>query len=75
MWPLERLGRENLTAWNDDRLPRTLLAFGDDGTGRPFCTALDEERDEVLRWSWIDAHVETYEGSVQDFVREWVQPA
>ena len=72
VWPLERLVEDNLAAWNDARLPNALLAFGDDGTGNPFCVRLDTQSDEVVRWDWIDDAVETSEGSMDDFLQEWL---
>jgi SMI1 / KNR4 family (SUKH-1) len=53
-WPLARLVAENERSWQEGRLPRSLLAFGDDGTGDLFCVRLGGGGDEVLRWSWID---------------------
>jgi cell wall assembly regulator SMI1 len=73
VWPLDRLVAENRNAWDDERLalPRTLLAFGDDGTGNPFCAPVDG-RDEVLRWSWIDGDVEHSEGTMEAFQTRWL---
>ncbi len=51
---------------------RTLLAFGDDGTGNPFCVPLDSEADEVLRWNWFDQDVEANEGGMDHFLRTWL---
>src|SRR3954470_13448805 len=61
VWPLGRLIEDNLDPWNRG-LPRNLLAFGDDGTGNPFCVDLDEPTDAVVRWNWIDDAVESREG-------------
>ena len=54
IWPLERLPSENRSAWDERGLPRSLLAFGDDGTGDPFVVHVDGSADTVARWSWID---------------------
>jgi hypothetical protein len=73
VWQLERLVHDNLAAWSsvDSRLPSTLLAFGDDGTGNPFCLDVsDSDGEHVLRWSWIDGAVETDEGSFGEFLDE-----
>ena len=70
MWPLARLVTENLRA-HSLGLPRDLVAFGDDGTGNPFCVRVGDEPTEVLRWSWIDGAVEQSEGSVHEFIAEW----
>ena len=72
VWPLERLVEGNERAWSDGTLARHLLAFGDDGTGNPFCVALNSEADEVLRWNWLDQDVEVNEGSMDDFLRTWL---
>jgi hypothetical protein len=70
VWPLDRLVDENRDAW-DRGLPRDLLAFGDDGTGNPFCVQLATASADVLRWSWIDLAVERTEGSMDSFLAEW----
>jgi hypothetical protein len=73
VWPLKRVVTENRAAWDEGvpSLPRALLAFGDDGTGNPFCAALDGH-DEVLRWSWIDDDVECSEGTMDAFRARWL---
>lgn len=70
VWPLDRLLDRNRDAW-DLGLPRNLLAFGDDGTGNPFCVDLDGA-DAVVRWSWIDLEVELQEGSMAAFCEAWL---
>jgi hypothetical protein len=72
VWPLERLIGDNEAAWRDRRLPSSFLAFGDDGTGNPFCVGLKGAHDEVLRWSWIDNDVVASAGSMAEFLDEWV---
>jgi hypothetical protein len=72
VWPLARLAEDNERAWGDGTLARHLLAFGDDGTGNPFCVALDSDADEVLRWNWLDQDVEVNEGSMEHFLRTWL---
>lgn len=71
IWPLERLVRENTGAWAKGCLAKQLVAFGDDGTGNPFCMALDGDG-QVARWSWIDGEVQRSEGMFRDFMAEWV---
>lgn len=70
IWPLERTVTESGDAWRGGSLNADLLAFGDDGTGNPFCLPVDG-RDEVVRWSWIDGAVERSEGSFAEFVGRW----
>ena len=72
MWPLDRLVSDNLDAWQRNQLSQDLLAFGDDGTGNPFCLRL-RDSDEVVRWSWIDLQAEQGEGTLLDFVSWWVK--
>ena len=68
-WPLDRLAAENRDAWRRG-LPTTLIAFGDDGTGNPFCVEVGGTSSEVFRWNWIDLTVERSEGSVDEFTAE-----
>jgi cell wall assembly regulator SMI1 len=70
VWPLDRLAADNPDVWKSGMLSRDLLAFGDDGTGNPFCVPLDG-RDEVVRWSWIDGDAVRSEGTLAQFVAEW----
>jgi hypothetical protein len=72
IWPLDRLTSENSEAWTTARLDTSLLAFGDDGTGNPFCVRIDGAPDEVLRWSWIDGEVEHVEGPFAEFTLRWL---
>ena len=51
-------------------LPTTLIAFGDDGTGNPFCVEVGGTSSEVFRWNWIDLAAERSEGSVDEFTAE-----
>lgn len=71
-WPLARIVKENLAAWGDRGLPRSLLAVGDDGTGDPFCLDLSGASDHVVRWSWIDSGVTADEGTWDEFCQEWL---
>jgi hypothetical protein len=71
IWPLERLVTENLQAWDAEMLARELLAFGDDGTGNPFCLSLLTDSDEVVRWNWIDHAVEVEEGPFDRWRHDW----
>lgn len=70
--PLARVIEDNHHAWGEGTLPRHLLAFGDDGTGNPFCLSLSSPTDEVLRWNWLDRDVEVQEGTLHQFSRKWL---
>jgi hypothetical protein len=73
LWPLDRLIDDNLVAWDESGLPRSLLAIDDDGTGDPFCVVLDDQgSDHVFRWSWIAGDLEVDEGTWHDFSQEWL---
>jgi hypothetical protein len=72
VWPLGRVVEDNQRAWSDGTLPRELVAFGDDGTGNRFCVSPAFMTDEVLRWNSIDLAVEASEGTVAQFVKEWL---
>jgi hypothetical protein len=70
VWPLDRLVAETLQRWNDGMLDPSLVAFGDDGTGDPFCV-YSEVESPVSRWSVIDAEVEE-QLSFDQFATEWL---
>lgn len=71
VWPLERLVADNVRSWSEGTLPRDLIAFGDDGTGNPFCVPTSEDRSrDILRWSWIDGDVEEVVPA-QEFFAAW----
>lgn len=72
VWPLSRVAEDNERAWANGTLARHLLAFGDDGTGNPFCITLGSQADEVLRWNWLDQEVEVNEGSLEQFSQTWL---
>jgi hypothetical protein len=56
-WPLERIVQDNLAAWRERGLPRSLIAIGDDGSGDPFCLNLSGTGVRVVRWLWIESSV------------------
>jgi len=58
VWPIDRLVADTSAAWRDNTLHKPLIAFGDDGTGNPFCVS-PADPTHVLRWSWIDAAPES----------------
>ena len=71
VWPLERLVADTLRAWGDGALDRTLVAFGDDGTGDPFCV-YDAVESPVIRWSVIGSEIEG-QLSLDEFEVEWLR--
>lgn len=71
VWRLDQLVSEN-RGTRERGLPDTLIAFGDDGTGAPFCIRTGSRSSEVVRWNWIDSAVERSEGSMDDFLAAWV---
>ena len=70
VWPLERLVADTLQRWSEGMLDLSLVAFGDDGTGDPFCVYNGVES-PVLRWSVIDAEIKE-ELSFDQFAIEWL---
>ena len=70
VWPLDRLVESTLVEWEEGSLDRSLVAFGDDGAGDPFC--FDANRDgPVVRWSMIDTTA-IDEVSSADFATDWL---
>jgi SMI1/KNR4 family protein SUKH-1 len=70
VWPIQRVVDDTLAAWRSG-LDDSLLAFGDDGTGNPFCVRMTSDNPAVLRWNWIDLAVESPCGPISDFLGEW----
>lgn len=70
VWPLERVIDNTLRAWGDGSLDRTLIAFGDDGTGDPFCVHNAAES-PVIRWSIVGSEVQEVL-SFNKFVADWL---
>src|SRR5205085_9053221 len=75
LWPLARVVEDTKAGWKNGSLPHSVVAFGDDGTGDPFCIETDEAGSQVvLRWSAIDGTAVGNEGAVEDFLRRWCGP-
>ena len=78
-WPLARIVEDNVGFGRDgqSRLGPGLVAFGDDGTGNPFCLAvpaLDSPRDsKVYWWGWIDLEAVELASSLRDFWEGWLR--
>ena len=70
VWPLSRLVDDNLCAWHDGSLDESLVAFGDDGAGDPFCMRVRDDG-RVARWSIIDSAV-VAEMSFDMFESDWL---
>ena len=71
IWPLEMLAQENMQRREVGVLPADLIAFGDDGTGDPFCVPGDGS-DGVFYWSPIDGEATLLAGAIADFWSGWV---
>jgi hypothetical protein len=72
IWPLADVVTRNRAAWDAaqglDR--RALLAFGDDGTGDPFCVPCDGSR-AVVVWSEIDGSATYMADDIERFWSAW----
>jgi hypothetical protein len=71
IWPIDRVAEVCSSGWANGSLSIDLIAFGDDGTGNPFCINRVGPGN-VVRWSWIDGAAETDEGTFAEFVSQWV---
>jgi hypothetical protein len=71
IWPLEMLAEENVQRRRAGILPADLIAFGDDGTGDPFCVPQDGG-DGVFFWDAIDGEATRLANSVATFWSGWV---
>ncbi|MGW1341874.1 SMI1/KNR4 family protein [Kribbella sp. NPDC002412] len=73
MWRLGDVARWNLEAWNgwESEARRRLLGFGDDGTGDPFCVALDGET-TVCTWSPIEQEARPLAPNLREFWLGWL---
>jgi hypothetical protein len=73
VWPLERIVANSL-ALRDQTVsgfPVDLVAFGDSGTGDPFCIAMSRE-ERVCRWSPIEAQVQMLADDLETFIVGWL---
>lgn len=73
VWKLQDVVERNVEAWNGaaPEARRHLLAFGDDGTGDPFCVALDGDP-AVMSWSPISAEIQPLAPTLRDFWLRWL---
>ena len=72
VWPLDRLVSDNLALRADaSGFPSDLLAFGDDGTGAPFCMSMPDDQ-EVCSWSPIDGEAKWLNDTLEAFVLGWL---
>jgi len=73
IWPLQRVVHDKLESWKAGTLAPDLLAFGDDGTGDPFCRAVaGDQPAEIVRWTGSTELSRSEEGTLADFLRNWV---
>jgi hypothetical protein len=71
IWPLEMIAEENMRRREAGVLPADLIAFGDDGTGDPFCVPRDGG-DGVFFWYAIGDEATHLANSVAAFWSGWV---
>ncbi|MEV6288340.1 SMI1/KNR4 family protein [Kribbella sp. NPDC051770] len=72
LWRLADLAPRNLDAWSiETEARRDLLAFGDDGTGDPFCLALTGDP-AVHTWSPIDQQAWPLAATLHEFWAGWM---
>jgi hypothetical protein len=72
VWPLARVGSDNLALRSGSGLPESLLAFGDDGTGDPFCIDLGSlDPGAVKLFSCVDGEARPLAPDLQTFWRDW----
>ncbi len=75
VWPLAELPRRNELDWaNDGAGRRELVAFGDDGTGAPFCVPRDGGAG-VFLWNPLAAAPYWLANDVADFWLGWTTGA
>jgi hypothetical protein len=74
VWPIDQLVAENETYLHEGWLDRSLLAFGDDGTGDPLCVYHDDPVEVIARWSMIERAVYDRYESMDAFVTSWLPP-
>lgn len=73
VWPLERIVGNNLALRDqtESSFPVDLVAFGDNGTGDPFCIAMSSQ-ERVCWWSPIDARVQMLADDLESFIVGWL---
>ncbi|MCE9623548.1 MAG: SMI1/KNR4 family protein [Actinomycetia bacterium] len=74
VWPLEQLVEDNEKNWREGWVDRSLVAFGDDGAGDPFCMYLDGSSDTIVRWSMTEREVFEEYPTLSDFAVTWLAP-
>ena len=70
VWRLDELVEAALEVSVLTKWPTTLLAFGDDGCGDPFCMTLTEPH-EVHVWHRIDGESVRLAATLEEFWRGW----
>lgn len=73
IWPIAMIRAENRSRWKSGALRPDLLAFGDPGTGEPFC--FRGPSSEVVIWHPIGEEVQILAPDVASFWRGWVTGA
>ena len=72
IWPLERLVANALGPLSPATgLPRDWIAFGDDGTGDPFC--VPPEGSPIYHWSMIGRESQRVASRLDEFLIGWIE--
>ena len=72
IWPLAWVRKRNQESWESSSGHGDgLLAFGDDGTGAPFCVSADGAAG-VFIWSPIDGQATRLADDVRSFWAAWM---
>ena len=72
IWPLVRVVEQNRGDWGAGSAARDAwIAFGDDGTGNPFCVQRSGG-DDVYFWSSIDQEATLLASDAAVFWRAWI---
>ncbi|GAA1586691.1 SMI1/KNR4 family protein [Kribbella karoonensis] len=73
LWRLEDVADRNVDAWigRESAERKKYLGFGDDGTGSPYCVALDGEA-AVVTWSPILQEADVLAPTLREFCLSWL---
>jgi hypothetical protein len=69
VWPLDVLVDENVRRRENGVLPESMIGFGDDGAGNPFC--VEEGQSSVSCWYVLEDRKEPLAVDIATFWRGW----